>query len=328
MSELAVKERVLIVDDDPQILTLLERILEGAGYRCTCADRIEAARGLLTGAPFDLLLCDVGLPDGSGLDLVEFVANHHPHIASVMVSGLDDVSVADRALDVGAFGYILKPFSANDVLRSLMSAASRRRYDLDLRDELKTSSEETIERLCIAVEAWDTETAVHNSQMSQHCGNIALEMGFSRARADLIRTASKMHDVGKIGIADAILQKPGPLTEDERAQMQKHTEIGYRILAGSGTELLQVAAQIAWTHHERFDGDGYPCGVVGTDIPVEGRIAAVADVYDALTRDRVYRPRFSNADARLMLEDGRGTHFDPMALDAFNAVLDRSRATA
>jgi putative two-component system response regulator len=323
-----VKERVLIIDDDDQSLRLIDRILSDWGFRCTMAASIAAARECLATTPFDLMLCDVELPDGSGLDLVEYALERHPRIAALMVSGLDEVEIADRALAIGAYGYLVKPFTANDVLRGVLNTASRLKHDLDAEEDLKALSEETIQRLCIAVEAWDPATAAHISRMSEYCGQIALEMGYSQSRADLISTAAAMHDIGKIGIPDAIVHKPGPLTRKQRAVMQTHTEIGYRILAGSRSELVRLAALIAWTHHERFDGTGYPRGLSGLEISIEGRIAAVADVFDALTRDRVYRPRFASGEARAMVEAGRGTQFDPDVVDALIAVLDRSAAAA
>jgi putative two-component system response regulator len=322
------KERVLIVDDDEQCLMLLGRILTDAGYACTLATGAERARAKLAEASFDVLLCDVLLPGDSGLDLVEQALAEHPRLATWMVSGLDNVALADRALAIGAYGYLVKPFSANDVLRSVLSATVRRRHDDDAEDELKASREETIERLCIAVEARDPNTAAHINQMSEYCRLIALQLGLPEARCDLIRTASAMHDVGKLGIPDNILLKPGPLTPEERTIIEQHAELGYRILAGSRSELLQLAAKIAWTHHEHFDGAGYPCGLAGDSISLEGRIAAVADVYDALTRDRVYRPRLTRDEALAILEDGRGTHFDPHVLDALLAVLEPTRIAA
>jgi putative two-component system response regulator len=137
-----------------------------------------------------------------------------------------------------------------------------------------------------------------------------------------------MHDVGKIGVADAILLKRGPLDADQRAEMERHADIGYRILAGSGAELLDLAATIARTHHERFDGSGYPRGLEGEEIPLEGRIAAVADVFDALTSDRPYRPRFSRTEAVDMMRADRGSHFDPRVLDAFLGAEDEISAIA
>jgi putative two-component system response regulator len=322
------KERILVIDDDHQILALLGRILKGAGYRHVLAGDVEQARTCLADAPFDLMLCDVELGDESGIDLVEHVLALYPHTAAVMVSGLDNVALADRALAVGAYGYLVKPFTSNDVLRSVLGAISRRQHELDVEQELRASREETIERLCIAVEARDPETATHISQMSQLCRDVALELRLPREHCELIRIASAMHDVGKIGIPDNILLKPGKLTPAERTVMEEHAEIGYRILVGSRSELLQLAALIAFTHHERFDGSGYPRGIRGVAIPLEGRIAAVADVYDALTRDRVYRPRMTHDEAMTIMEEGRGTHFDPEVLDALLAVLERLPTSA
>ncbi len=316
------KERVLVINGDERVRTSLGRILVDAGYRWTSASTVAQARARLAGAPFDLMLCDVRLPgETSSLQLVEHMLAHHPHTTAVMMSGLDDIALADRALAMGACGYLIKPFDANDVLRSVTSAISRRQHDLEAAQELKATGEETVQRLCTAVEERDPSTAAHSSEMSDYCHEVAQELGLPTHRCDLIRTASAMHDIGKIGIPDNILLKPGKLTAEERQSMEEHPEIGHRILVGSHSELLQLAAVIAWTHHERFDGSGYPRGLAGDEIPLEGRLAAVADVYDALTRDRVYRPRFSRDDALEMLERGRGTHFDPEVLDALLDTL-------
>jgi putative two-component system response regulator len=323
-SALGIRERVLIVDDDELNLRMLARILARSGYRCTTAGDAAEARRLLEEAPYDLILADVNLPGESGLELVADVLPRYPQTAAVMVSGLDDVELAERALRAGAYGYIVKPFSANDVLMGVLGAISYRQRELDADQRLKASHEETIRRLCIAVEARDHETAAHVNQMSEYCWELALELGLDPDRCALIRTAAAMHDVGKIGVADAILLKPGPLDSDERTEMQRHAEMGYRIMAGSSAVLLQLAATIAWTHHEKVDGSGYPRGLTGDQIPIEGRIAAVADVFDALTRDRVYRPRISRRDAVDLIRQGRGRHFDPDISDAFLALLGRS----
>ena len=270
------------------------------------------------------MLCDVGLPDGSGLDLVEEAIARDDHMAALVVSGLDEVSLGDRAVTIGAYGYIVKPFSANDVLIGVLGALAHRRREVTAREAIREASAETIQRLCVAVEARDAGTAAHVMGMSEHCHAIARELGLPPERCELLRAASPMHDVGKVGVPDHVLLKPGTLTAEERELMERHAEIGYRILAGSRAELLQLAATIAWTHHERMDGTGYPRGLRGTEIPQEGRIAAVADVFDALTRDRVYRRRFTRRQAMDTLEEGRGTHFDPDVLDAFAASFEQA----
>jgi putative two-component system response regulator len=318
------RERVLIVDDDDSVRLLLGHILEREGYRCEQAATFTEARASLQESGFDVLVCDVRLPDGSGLDLVEEAIAADGRLAALVVSGLDDVALGDRALRIGAYGYIVKPFSANDVLIGVLGALAHRRREQLARDAIREASAETIRRLCTAVEARDTSTAAHINGMSDHCSAIALELGLPPERCELLRAASPMHDVGKVGVADRILLKAGRLTADERAAMEQHAEIGYRILAGSRAELLQLAATVAWTHHERIDGRGYPRGLGEDEIPLEGRIAAVADVYDALTRDRVYRPRFSRERALEMLGEGRGTHFDPDVLDALISTLERA----
>jgi putative two-component system response regulator len=323
-----VRERVLIVDDDALTLRMLGRILTRNGYRCTKAVDAAEARKALAEAPFDLVLCDVQLPGESGVELVADVLPYNTRTAAVMVSGLDDVALAERALQAGAHGYIVKPYSANDVLMGVLGALSYRRREVDADERLNASHEETIRRLCIAVEARDHETAAHVNQMSEYCWLLGLKLGLDEDHCALIRTAAVMHDVGKIGVADSILLKPGPLDADERIEMERHAEMGYRIMAGSTAPLLQLAATIAWTHHERVDGSGYPRGLVGDEIPIEGRIAAVADVFDALTRDRVYRPRISRAKAVQAIREGRGRHFDTDVTDAFLGVLGRRPAGA
>jgi putative two-component system response regulator len=158
--------------------------------------------------------------------------------------------------------------------------------------------------------------------MSRTCALIARELGFAPRDCTDLMLASAMHDIGKIGIPDRILLKPGRLTEDERKVMEAHTEMGYRILAGSGVELLDLAAMMALTHHERIDGLGYPTGAAGSAIPIEGRICAIADVFDALTSDRVYRSAFGPDEARSLMSEGRGTQFDAELLDLFFAAFD------
>ena len=189
-------------------------------------------------------------------------------------------------------------------------------------DQLALSQEETIMRLSIAVESRDAETGSHIERMGRYCALLASKLGWSEAECELLRIASPLHDVGKIAIPDSVLQKPGALTPEERERMQEHAAIGHRILAGSDSPLLDLAARIALTHHEKWDGSGYPRGLAGEDIPLEGRIAAVADVFDALTSDRVYRPAMSLDDAFRILTEGRGSHFDPEIIDAFFSSLD------
>ena len=184
-------------------------------------------------------------------------------------------------------------------------------------DELRRSRAETIARLAHAAEFRNLETAVHVERMSRYCATLAARIGFSEDRVELIRVASTLHDIGKIAIPDSVLLKPASLTNEERRVMMRHAEMGSELLSGSASEVLEMAALIASTHHERFDGSGYPHGLAGEEIPVEGRIAAVADVFDALISDRVYRPALPLSDALTIMRDERGRHFDPEILDLF-----------
>lgn len=181
---------------------------------------------------------------------------------------------------------------------------------------------EMLQRLARVIEFRDLETGAHVERMAEYCALIARRLGWNEEEIERLRAAAPMHDVGKVGVPDEILLKPGPLTADERCVMERHTLVGHEMLAGSSIAEIELGALIALTHHEHFDGNGYPEGRSGSDIPLAGRIVAVADVFDALTTDRVYRPAMSVGDALQILHDGRARQFDPRVLDAFDAALD------
>jgi response regulator RpfG family c-di-GMP phosphodiesterase len=183
-------------------------------------------------------------------------------------------------------------------------------------EELETSRQETVERLARAIEMHDAETGAHVHRMASTAALLAGLLGLEREQVLLLRAAAPMHDVGKIATPDQILRKPGPLDEQERAVMEQHTVVGNEILAGSESNLLQMGARIALSHHERFDGGGYPHGLKGSEIPLEARIVAVADVFDALLSDRPYRKAMTVAEAAGIIYEGRGTQFDPKVVDA------------
>ena len=342
--------RVLIVDDEDLIRRMLARLLKRAGHDIELAESARAARVRLEAETFDLVLSDVDLPGESGLDLVRYVLLHHPSTAAVMVTGVDDPTIAEAALDIGAYGYIIKPFETNEVLINVENALRRRTLEIENRnhrnrleslvadrtaelertidaletiiEELRGSREETIQRLALAAEFRSDETAFHIRRMSLYCELLAKRIGMSERHAELIRIASPMHDIGKIGTPDSILMKRGRLTPDEFEIMKRHAEIGYRILVGSSSEMLMLAADIAWTHHEKWDGSGYPRGLVGEEIPLEGRITALCDVFDALTTARCYKPAFTVEDSRALMDAGRGSHFDPELYDVFWEHID------
>lgn len=194
--------------------------------------------------------------------------------------------------------------------------------------ELRQAHAETIRRLADAAEFRDTETGRHTERMSRMCWQVARKLGIDEERCDLIRDASPLHDIGKIAIPDEVLLKPGLLTDEQRAVIERHPEVGYALLSGSSSEVLDLAATIALTHHERWDGKGYPHGIAGEAIPLEGRISAVADVFDALTTDRVYRPALTIDEAVRLMREDRGTRFDPLVLDALLAVVHEAQLNA
>lgn len=343
--------KLLIVDDEEPVRRALERILSRNGYDCTSAQDVVSAREALRTDSFALVLSDVNMPGESGIDLVKTVVRDHPDTATVMCTGLDDAELARTAIEIGAYGYIVKPFEPNEILIAVMNALRRRELEIQNRHhqehledmvkartselwnaisdlertqkELRVSREETIQRLSIASEFKDLETATHIRRMSLYSSLLAERLGHDAGRCEEIRLASQMHDVGKIGIPDHILSKPGPLTAEEWKIMRQHTAIGHRILSNSSSELLNLAAVIALTHHERIDGTGYPRGLVEDEIPIEGKITAVADVFDALTSNRVYRKAFSLGEALEIMREGKGDHFDARILDSFFDSMDR-----
>jgi cyclic di-GMP phosphodiesterase len=322
--------QVLVVDDDPQVCSIVVTMLERNGYVCSAASTVKEARARLDRDQFSLVLSDVTMPGESGIELARYVTSTFPQTAVLIMSAIDDPAVADGAVDIGVHGYLVKPFNLSqlliDVSNALRKSDIERERVRESRLELRRSREDTLRRLAKAAEFRDGETGRHIERMGEFCGAIARQLGLSTERAALIRLASPLHDVGKIAVPDWILLKPGPLTPAERELMQKHAEVGYLILTGSGEELLELAASMAWTHHERLDGSGYPRGLKGDDIPLEGRIVAVGDVFDALTSDRVYRRAMSVDDAIRVLEEGRETMYDPAVLDALLAVVSGRRA--
>jgi putative two-component system response regulator len=289
------------------------------------------------------MLCDVTMPGETGIELIRDVLVEHEGLAAIMVTGNDDTSTAERALGLGAYGYVTKPFHATEILINVSNALRRRALELENRAgrerleqtvaertadlsaalvRLRDSQADTIRRLAAAAEARHCDTGRHIERISRVCELLARRLGLDDARAEALCVAAPMHDIGKIGISDSILLKAGPLSPEERREMQRHTVIGRELLAGSRDELLVLGSTLAWTHHERWDGSGYPRGLAGEEIPLEARVVAVADVFDALINTRCYRPAFALDEALELMRDGRGSQFDPDVLDAFLESLD------
>lgn len=331
--------RILIVDDEPYICQILSRVLSSEGYSCETGSNGEAAIQLLEKETFHLMISDIMMPGMSGMDLLAFVKTVYPNLAVIMLTAVDDRKTAVEALEFGAYGYLIKPFDKTDILINVTNALERRRlallskrYEQDLEEkvrertrEVKEREEEIVFRLLSAMGHRDDETGSHARRIGLYAATLAEDVGWETEAVENIRLAAPMHDLGKIGICDSVLQKPGPLTGEEFALMQKHSEIGARILGDSDVPVLKMAAQIALSHHEKWDGSGYPQGLAGEAIPESARIVAIVDAYDALVHDRVYRRALSEEKAIATLTDGRGSHFDPRLLDRFMGLLPEMR---
>ncbi len=461
------RPRVLAVDDRPEQLEILDRTL-GRSFDCELAGGVAEARARLEAERFELAICDIEMPGESGMVLVEEIARRWPQTAMIVVTGIDETGVSERAFELGANGYLVKPFWPGQLVISCLIALHQRRLevaqrnhvralesriqdlmdmapvpmyikDRDLRyvianrvatevagldpggliglddgaimspessalareidqrilnsgepfegeeelqvgserrtflsvkfpyvddegeiigisgvstdisgqkraeqlerdfaqaqlravEELRRSRLETVERLARAIELRDGETGAHVNRMARVAALLGQLAGLGSDRVELLRAAAPMHDIGKIATPDEILRKDGPLTAAEFETMKRHTIVGYDILSGSDSRLLQMAAHIALTHHEWFDGSGYPGGRTGEEIPLEGRIVAVADVFDALLSDRPYRPAMAVEEAAAVIEAESGSHFDPaiatLLLDNLEEALSRRR---
>jgi putative two-component system response regulator len=339
---------LLIVDDDDALRRWGERVLGEQGYTCDGACDASSVRERLQDGSYRLALLDVNMPGESGMELLDHIRRDHPEIGVLMVTGEDSNELAMQAIELGAYGYLVKPIGSGELLINVANALHRWRADAENRrlverlqakvqadhqtleealqdlelSETKVwvSQAETIFRLARLVEFRDEETGHHLHRMSSYCEILARKHGLPEQRCEFVRLASQLHDVGKVAVPDSILLKRGRLVPEEFEVIKGHAETGYQMLAGSGAEVVQLGALIARTHHERWDGSGYPRGLAGEDIPLEGRIAAVADVFDALTSDRVYRSALPVASAIKMMQDERGRHFDPELLDLFLAA--------
>ena len=336
---------LVVSGDTPSRLGLQAQVV-AEGHFCDGAEDIAIALNRLAQRPYDAVIVDFdGLSGSSFSQTLQALQAAPGDPAIVVMAHPDNAAQTQAAIDGGAQGMMRKPPLDAELRFSLRSALDTRRLALERRalsrriqnevlkqtkelldtiqrlerveSGIRRSQEETIYRLSRAAEYRDNETGMHLQRMSHYSEVLARKYGLSSDSCEMIRTASPMHDVGKIGISDLILYKPGRHTPDETEIMKQHAAIGYEILRGSQSELLDTAATIAWTHHEKFDGSGYPRGLTGHDIPLEGRIVAIADVFDALTSKRVYKPEFPIDQAKSMMQEGRGKHFDPDLLDMF-----------
>jgi putative two-component system response regulator len=335
--------RIFIVDDEPANLKLLDKMLASQGYeqRILIQDPREMLVRYREARP-DLILLDINMPHLDGYQVMEQLKALNdplppPIIILTAQHGRDTLL---RALAAGARDFVGKPFDRAELLmrvRNLLDAQLAHKLLHNRKDvleslvkqrtqELHDTRLQVIRRLGRAAEYRDNETGLHIIRMSKISALLARQMGWAEMDCDLLLNASPMHDIGKIGIPDHILLKPGKFEPDEWEIMKSHAAIGAELLAGDDSELLQLARTVALSHHEKWDGSGYPAGLAGAAIPLAGRIVAVADVFDALTSSRPYKKAWPEADAVAFIRDNAGQHFDPAVVAAFMACLDMVRA--
>jgi response regulator RpfG family c-di-GMP phosphodiesterase len=338
--------RILIVDDEQGIRRLLSDGLELEGFDCSDAFGGSEALELLEIRPFDAVISDLRMPGTSGLELLEGVRKKHPHVAFLMATAVDDVRVGIQAMKAGADDYLVKPFQLDVVFTAVQRAIERKRLEREVENyrrrleemveqrtrqlqvaikRVEQTYDDTLEALSAALDLRDSETAGHSRRVTRYCLEIAQAMGCSSEQLQTIRQSVNLHDIGKIGIPDAILRKPGKLTEEERAIMETHVRVGYDLVCHIA--FLASSTEIVLTHHERYDGTGYPQGLRGDEIPLLARIFAVADTLDAMTSDRPYRRALPYSAAREEIIRESGRQFDPKVVKAFLTIPEEAFET-
>ena len=333
---------VLVIDDEPVLRYMVTRWLATDGYVCAEAEDAETAWRHLRDNEFHLVTLDINMPGMPSKELLDRIKKELPETEVLMLTARAETELAIEFLTRGAAAYLIKPVNRGELIFQVEKALEhrqlmieRREYTQDLEEkvreqtlQIRRAHEETIHRLVNASAYRDEETGAHIKRVGLFGAALAQTAGWPTHQVEHMRMAACMHDVGKIGIPDAILLKPGQLTRDEFELMKTHTVIGARMLADAESPMLRIAHDIALNHHERWDGAGYPNGAAGSTIPESARITSIVDVYDALTHDRVYRPAFPEAKALGMMENGRGTQFDPSLLDLFFRMLPQIRQIA
>ncbi|WP_204244844.1 MULTISPECIES: HD domain-containing phosphohydrolase [Aneurinibacillus] len=337
---------VLIVDDEECHLDIIEQFLSERNYRVFSACTGTEALCILENEDIDLVLLDIAMSSMDGYRVLrEIRAMKERYIPVIMLTSFDSKEDKIKALEEGSDDFLNKPIDKYEMYARVQTLLRMRHYSKQmavakqrlenevarqtaelqqalnelqlLNSKLADSHREIVERLSAAAEFKDPETAAHIQRISHYCGVVARAMGMGEEEVNLMIQASPMHDIGKIGVPDRILLKPGKLTKEEFEKMKQHTVIGHKILSGSDSQLLKLASEIALSHHEKYDGTGYPRGLSGADIPLSGRIVAVVDVFDALTSRRPYKAPYPNEKAYEIIRQGSGTHFDPLIVRLF-----------
>jgi putative nucleotidyltransferase with HDIG domain len=333
-----VSPRILIVDDEVEITEILADLLSEE-YECTRAGSAEEALSRLQESEFQLVISDITMPGMSGLDMIPHVKEFSPDTVVVMISGMQTVESAIGALRLGAFDYLMKPFDLRQVEAVVKRAlehhdlvVAKQRYENHLEElveqrtaeldralnSLEAAYRSTLKALTAALETRDSETHGHSERVVSYSLRLGREYGLSSEQMKALEFGSLLHDIGKIGVPDSILRKPAKLTEEEWVRMREHPLHGQQILRG--IEFLQGASRVVAQHHEKWDGTGYPLGLRNEDIDICARIFSVADAFDAITSDRVYRRGKPYEAAAQELDDWAGRQFDPKIVEAFHRV--------
>ena len=336
------KEKILVVDDEEAIREVVSTLLEAQGFSCTVCSNGRLALEAFQRDSFDLVLSDIVMPEMDGLKLLTELRGKDPDVPVIMVTAMHDIAIALEAIRAGAYDYILKPFEKDQLHLSVRRALEHRTlvienraYQSDLEhlvaertqqlsialQDLEQSYDYTLEALGGALDAKDAETEGHCQRVTTFTITMARIMSVDKAQLRHIARGAFLHDIGKMGIPDSILRKPGPLSADEREAMRRHCEIGYEVL--ERIPFLKEAAEIVLAHQECYDGSGYPRGLRGEQIPLGARIFAVADTLDAMISDRPYRKALPISAAREEIRRHSGTQFDPRVVEVFLSQPDR-----
>lgn len=333
--------QILVVDDDDAVRDVISVLLKEEGYACTCAAGAQQALTITAEQEMHLVISDMKMPGRDGLWLLDRLRKEHPDTAVIMLTGYGDTETAVECLRRGAADYLLKPPKVTDLVRAVERALAKRSVELErknyqrklelrVRDrtadlgkalkDLERAYSETLLALVSALDAREHETGDHSQRVVRYTLAIARRMAIADPELHDIGRGALLHDIGKIGVPDAILLKPGPLTPSEWQEMRKHPEIGFQIIRG--IPFLAVSAEIVLSHQERFDGGGYPRGLKAEAIPIGARIFAVADTLDAITSDRPYRRGTHYKAARAEIARCAVSQFDPRVVDALMSITD------
>ncbi|MEE8414529.1 MAG: HD domain-containing phosphohydrolase [Dehalococcoidales bacterium] len=321
--------RILIVDDEKTIRRLLHQKLSGEGYQCQEAGGAEQVLDKLKHHAVDLVILDIKMPGKSGAELLPEIKASYPDTAVIMATATIDTNVAIQCMKQGAYDYITKPFKLDEVAINVGKALEKRRLELENKEyqqhledkvleqtkKIRASFLSSVTALAYALEAKDKYTSGHSQRVADISASIAKEMGLPQKDIDKIKLAGLVHDIGKIGVKESVLNKPGRLTDEEFQHVQSHPEIGEHILAPIASD--DIILRLVRHHHERYDGTGYPDQIKGDQIPLGVRILSLTDAYEAMTSTRPYRQAMSDKAASAEIECGKGTQFDPEVADAF-----------